>query len=81
LSDSNNSGTCKVGFTVDKNGKVRDVPEATMKGTELAEMAVNVVRKGPLWISAKQNGHSVNSYFIQPVSFSLSDKMIRNEPE
>jgi len=52
-----------------------------MKGTELAEMAVNVVRKGPLWISAKQNGHSVNSYFIQPVSFSLSDKMIRNEPE
>jgi len=79
--NKNNSGTCNVRFFVDKNGKVSDVQATTMKGTELAEVAVNAIKKGPLWIPGKQNGLSVNSYVIQPVSFSLSDKMIRNEPE
>jgi hypothetical protein len=76
----NNYGTCKVRFIIDKNGKVSDVQATTMKGTELAEVAVNAIKQGPKWIPGKQNGHVVNSYLIQPVTFSLKDKMIKNEP-
>jgi protein TonB len=75
-----NYGTCKVRFIVDKNGKVSDIQATTMKGTKLAEVAVNAIKQGPDWIPGKQNGHIVNSYLIQPVSFALNDKMIKNEP-
>jgi hypothetical protein len=71
-----NHGTCKVRFIVDENGKVSDVHATTMKGTKLAEVAVNAIKQGPDWIPGKQNGHIVNSYLIQPVSFALNDEMM-----
>lgn len=61
-------GTCIVKFIVDKTGKVSDVQASTMKGTRLAEIAVNAIRKGPKWIPAQQNGKYVNAYRIQPVT-------------
>lgn len=61
-------GTCMVKFIVDKTGNVSDVHAATMKGTKLAEIAVNAIRKGPKWIPAQQNGRYVNAYRIQPVT-------------
>ena len=72
----NNSGTCEVRFLVDKNGKVSDVQPTTMKGTELADLAVNAIKDGPDWIPGKQNGHAVNSFVIQPVSFRLGDQSL-----
>lgn len=61
-------GTCTVKFVVDKNGNVSDVQAITMKGTKLAEVAVNAIRKGPKWIPAQQNGRYVNAYRLQPVT-------------
>jgi protein TonB len=61
-------GTCVVRFIVDKTGTVSDVQATTMKGTKLAEIAVNAIRKGPKWIPAQQNGRYVNAYRIQPVT-------------
>ncbi len=61
-------GTCIVQFIVDKSGKVSDVQATTLKGTKLAEIAENAIRKGPNWIPAQQNGSYVNAYRRQPVT-------------
>lgn len=61
-------GTCIVKFIVDKTGKVSQVEATTMKGTKLAEIAVNAIRKGPNWTPAQQNGRMVNAYRLQPVT-------------
>ena len=61
-------GTCIVKFIVDKAGKVSAVEATTMKGTKLAQIAVNAIRKGPNWIPAEQNGRKVNAYRLQPVT-------------
>jgi protein TonB len=64
----NDYGTCIVKFVVDKNGKVSDVEATTLKGTKLAQVAINAIRKGPKWIPAEQNGRKVNAYRLQPVT-------------
>jgi periplasmic protein TonB len=60
-------GTCMVKFIVDKTGKVSKVEALTMKGTKLAEVATNIIRRGPDWVPAQQNGRQVNAYRLQPV--------------
>lgn len=62
-------GTCVVHFMVDKNGKVSQVEATTMKGSKLAEIAVNAIRKGPDWIPALQNGTFVTAPRTQPIVF------------
>ena len=63
-------GTCVVRFIVDRNGVVSDVQATTMKGSKLAEIAVNAIRKGPKWTPAQQNGRFVNAYRLQPVTLA-----------
>ena len=67
-------GTCIVKFIVDKTGKVSSVEATTMKGSKLAEIAVNAIRKGPNWIPAQQNGRYVNAYRLQPVTLTNPDQ-------
>ena len=66
-------GTVTVRFIVDKNGTVSDVQAINMKGSKLAEVAVNAIRKGPKWIPAQQNGRQVNAYRLQPVTLTNPD--------
>ncbi len=73
LVEAGEAGTCIVRFVVSKTGKVSNVEAVTMKGTKLAEIAVNAIRKGPNWIPAKQNGIHVNAYRQQPVTFTITD--------
>jgi len=82
ISDKDSRGTCKVKFIVSKDGKVSDVIATTMEGSKLADLAVSTIKRGPYWIPAIQDGHAVNSYVIQPVTFTLNDKIgVENEPE
>ena len=67
-------GTCVVRFIVDKTGTVSDVQATTMKGTKLAEVAVNAIRNGPKWVPAQQNGRYVNAYRLQPVTLQNPDQ-------
>lgn len=66
-------GTCVVRFIVNVDGSVSDVIATTMKGTELAKVAVNAIWNGPKWIPASQNGHKVASYRLQPVTVNKPD--------
>ena len=73
LTEANESGTCIVRFVVSKDGTVSNVEALTMKGTKLAEVAVNAIRKGPKWMPAIQNGSQVNAYRQQPITFTIND--------
>ncbi len=74
LTEAGESGTCRVRFIVSKDGSVSNVEATTMKGTKLAEIAVNAIRKGPPWTPAQQNGRHVNAYREQPVTFTIQDQ-------
>jgi periplasmic protein TonB len=67
-------GTCIVKFIVSKDGTISNVEATTLKGTKLAEIATNAIRKGPKWTPAQQNGRSVNAYRLQPVTLTNPDQ-------
>lgn len=73
LTEAGVSGTCVVKFVVSKDGSVSEVEALTMKGTKLAEIAVNAIRNGPKWIPAQQNNTIVNAYRHQPITFTIQD--------
>ena len=74
LQEAGKAGTCLVQFIVDKEGNISDVEALTMKGTKLAEICVNAIRKGPKWTPAEQNGRKVKAYRKQPVTFQIAEE-------
>lgn len=74
LTDDGRSGTCEVQFIVDTEGVVSSVEALTMKGTKLAEVTINAIKKGPKWVPAIQNGRKVKAWRKQKVSFRLPDE-------
>jgi hypothetical protein len=71
LAKENKSGTCRVRFIVSVDGTLSNVEALTMKGTKLGELSVGAIRKGPKWNPAMQNGHKVNAYREQPITFTI----------
>jgi protein TonB len=74
LTEAGESGQCRVRFIVNKEGVVSDVEAITMKGTKLAEVAVNAIRKGPKWKPAQQNGRFVKAFREQPIQFKIEEQ-------
>ncbi len=82
IADKKSHGVCKVRFIVSKDGRVTDIQPVTNQDSKLADVAVNAIENGPRWIPGMQNGHTVNSLVIQPVSFALNDESdLKNEPQ
>ncbi|MGN6494910.1 MAG: energy transducer TonB [Agriterribacter sp.] len=74
LQEAGKAGTCVVQFIVDKEGNISEVEALTMKGTKLAEICVNAIKKGPKWVPAEQNGRKVKAYRKQPVTFQIAEE-------
>ncbi|MFT3702744.1 MAG: energy transducer TonB [Agriterribacter sp.] len=74
LQEAGKAGTCLVQFIVDKEGNISDVEALTMKGTKLAEICENAIKKGPKWVPAEQNGRKVKAYRKQPVTFQIQEQ-------
>ena len=68
------SYTVVVQFVVDKEGKISDVKAITNHGYGMEEEAVKVIRKGPNWVPAVQNGRNVKAYRRQPITFVVSEE-------
>ena len=64
--------TVIVQFIVDKEGKISDVRALTSHGHGMEEEAVRVIKKGPDWIPAIQNGRNVKAYRKQPITFVVA---------
>lgn len=64
--------TVYVQFVVSKDGSISDVKPLTNHGFGMEQEAVRVIKKGPNWTPAVQNGRSVNAYRKQPITFQVT---------
>ncbi|MBV9964008.1 MAG: energy transducer TonB [Parafilimonas sp.] len=63
--------TVTVSFLVDEEGNVSDVHALNDPGYGTAEEAVRVIKKGPKWVPAIQNGKNVNYRQKQNITFQV----------
>ena len=70
------AGTYKVvvKFIVAKNGKVKEVTAETSYGFGMEKEVIRIIKKGPNWLPAMQDGHAVNAYRRQPVTFLVLEE-------
>lgn len=61
--------TIIVQFVVDKNGNISDVKALTRHGYGMEQEVIRVIRNGPKWVPAFQDGRNVKAYRKQPVTF------------
>ena len=64
--------TTVIQFVVNKEGDVSDVRALTNHGYGMEEEAMRVIRKGPRWTPAVQNGRQVKAYRKQPITFQVT---------
>jgi periplasmic protein TonB len=68
------SYTVVIQFIVDKEGKISDVKPLTNHGYGMEDEAAKIIRKGPNWVPAIQNGRTVKAYRKQPITFVVSEE-------
>lgn len=66
--------TVRVQFIVDREGNISDVKALNDPGFGTAEEAVRVIKKGPKWKPALQNGRNVIYQAVQGVSFNIQSE-------
>lgn len=68
-------GTYKVivQFIVDKDGSLRDITTTNYQNSKTAKQCIELIKKGPKWIPAMQNGKNVSAYRKQPITFVVSE--------
>ena len=66
--------TVYVQFVVSKDGSISDVKALTNHGYGMEAEAIRVIKKGPKWIPAVQNGRQVNAYRKQPITFQVTSE-------
>ena len=66
--------TVVIQFIVDKEGSVSDVRALTNHGFGMEEEAMRMIKKGPYWVPAVQNGRQVKAYRKQPITFEIAEK-------
>lgn len=69
--DNETQGVVKVQMVVDKFGKITEVVALNDPGNGLAEEAVRVIKEGPNWKPAEQNGVKVAYRFVQAITFQM----------
>ncbi len=58
-----------VRFIVDRDGTISDIAAETNHGHGMEEEVIRIIKKGPRWKPAEQNGKFVNAYRRQPITF------------
>ena len=69
------AGTYKiiVQFIVDKNGNLSDIKTDDFHDSKTAQQCIDLIKKGPRWEPAIQNGHIVKAYKKQPITFVIEE--------
>ncbi len=70
--------TVFIQFVVDKDGKLSQFKPMTNHGYGMEEEVIRVLRSGPAWVPATQNGRKVNAIRKQPVTFSVVREVVKN---
>ncbi len=66
--------TVIIRFIVAKDGSISDVIAENYTGSKTAQMCIDLIKNGPKWKSAKQNGRIVTSYKKQPLTFVVAEQ-------
>ena len=66
--------TVFVQFIVDKEGNISDAKALTSYGYGMEDEALKVIKKGPKWTPAIQNGRNVKAYRKQPITFQVQEE-------
>jgi hypothetical protein len=61
-------------FVVKTDGTIEDIRTLTFFGYGMEEQVIELIKKGPRWIPARQNGKIVKAYVKQPVTFVITDE-------
>lgn len=69
--ENGTQGVVRVQFIVDKEGNISEVQALNSPGDGLAEEAVRIIKRGPKWRPAEQNGRKVIYRHIQSITFRL----------
>ncbi len=69
--ENGTTGVVRVQLVVDKNGKISEVVALNDPGDGLAEEAIRVIKTGPDWKPAEQNGKPVAYRFVQTITFVM----------
>ncbi len=62
-----------VKFIVNKDGSISEVKAETKHGYGMDSAAVALIKKGPKWVPALQNGHNVTAFKEQPLTFVVEE--------
>ncbi len=71
--------TVLVQFIVDKEGKLSQIKPLTQHGFGMEMEVMRIIKKGPYWVPAIQNGRNVNAYKKQPVTFVIEEQADETE--
>jgi len=63
-----------VKFIVSKDGSISEVQPETKHGYGMEEEAIKIIKRGPKWTPALQNGRNVNAYRRQPITFVVEEQ-------
>ncbi len=63
-----------VKFIVSTDGQITDVEAETDYGFGMEKEVIRIIKKGPKWLPAMQNGKSVNAYRRQPITFLVTNE-------
>lgn len=65
--------TVVIRFIVGRDGSISDVAAETNHGYGMEQEALKIIKKGPKWTPAIQNGRNVNAYRRQPITFVVQE--------
>ncbi|MBC7873590.1 MAG: energy transducer TonB [Ferruginibacter sp.] len=71
--------TVVIQFVVDKEGKISDVKPLTAHGFGMETEVMRVIKRGPRWSPAVQEGRFVKAYRKQPVTFMVTVEKKKNK--
>ena len=57
-----------------KDGTISDVQAESKHGFGMEAEAVKIIKRGPKWSPALQNGRNVNAYRRQPITFVVEEQ-------
>ena len=63
-----------VSFIVKKDGTISDIKTDKYPGSKTADACINLIKKGPRWEPATQNGNFVTAYRKQPITFVIQNQ-------
>ncbi|MFN0083513.1 MAG: hypothetical protein ACKVOM_13465, partial [Ferruginibacter sp.] len=61
-------------FIVSEDGILSDFSTENLGNLNVARYCIEVIKNGPKWIPAKQNGHTVAAYRKQPITFIITEE-------